>query len=75
MSITDVVGRRVVEVMENSTTLARPGEGLKTEKMPIRFALNVLRDREARRRVFEMRRTFRRNRKLLAAVSLMAIKR
>jgi hypothetical protein len=40
----------------------------------IRFALNVLRDGEARRRVFEMRRTFRRNRNLLGAVALVAVK-
>jgi hypothetical protein len=35
----------------------------------------VLRDGEARSRVFEMRGTFRRNRKLLAAVALLAVKR
>jgi hypothetical protein len=39
------------------------------------FALNVLRDGEARSRVFEMRGTFRRNRKLLGAVALLAVKR
>jgi ubiquinone/menaquinone biosynthesis C-methylase UbiE len=43
-------------------------------KGALRFALNVLRDGEARHRVFEMRRTFRRNRKVLAAVTLLAIK-
>ena len=40
----------------------------------LRFAWNVLRDSEARRRVFEMRSVFRRYRKDLAAVALVAIK-
>jgi ubiquinone/menaquinone biosynthesis C-methylase UbiE len=38
----------------------------------LRFAWNVLRDSEARRRVFEMRSVFRRYRKVLAAVALVA---
>jgi hypothetical protein len=41
----------------------------------LRFALNVVRDGEARRRVFEMRRTFRRNRNVIGAVALLAVKR
>ena len=40
----------------------------------LRFAFNVLRDREARRRVFEMRRTFRRHRKHIAAVAITAVR-
>jgi hypothetical protein len=40
----------------------------------MRFALNVLRDTEARRRVLEMRRTFRRNREQIAAVAILAVK-
>jgi ubiquinone/menaquinone biosynthesis C-methylase UbiE len=40
----------------------------------LRFAWNVLRDSEARRRVFEMRSVFRRYRKELAAVALVASK-
>jgi ubiquinone/menaquinone biosynthesis C-methylase UbiE len=41
----------------------------------LRFASNVLRDSEARRRVFEMRSVFRRYRKVLGAVALVASKR
>jgi len=40
----------------------------------LRFVWNVLRDTEARRRVFEMRAVFRRYRQELAAVALVAIK-
>jgi ubiquinone/menaquinone biosynthesis C-methylase UbiE len=40
----------------------------------LRFARNVLRDSEARHRVLEMRSVFRRYRKVLGAVSLVAIK-
>jgi len=46
-------------------------EGLKGA---LRFALNVLRDSEARQRVLEMRSVFRRYRKVLGAVSLVAVK-
>lgn len=38
----------------------------------LRFALNVLRDNEARRRVFEMRRVFRRQRNQIAAAVIIA---
>lgn len=38
----------------------------------LRFAVNVLRDNEARRRVFEMRKVFRRHRNQIAAVMLTA---
>ena len=67
-----------VEAVETtSMSLLEPGRLVKDEGVvgALRFALNVLRDGEARRRVFEMRRTFRRNRKLLGAVALVAIKR
>jgi len=40
----------------------------------LRFARNVLRDSEARQRVLEMRAVFRRYRKVLGAVSLVAVK-
>lgn len=40
----------------------------------LRFAFNVLRDRDARQRVFEMRRVFRRHRRQLAAVALVAVR-
>ena len=40
----------------------------------LRFAFNVLRDAGARRRVFEMRRVFRRHRRQLAAVMVAAVR-
>ncbi len=40
----------------------------------LRFAFNVLRDGDARRRVFEMRRVFRRHRGQLAAVAVTAVR-
>jgi len=57
--------------------LLEPGRIVKDEGVmgALRFALNVVRDGEARRRVFEMRRTFRRNRNVIGAVALLAVKR
>jgi len=40
----------------------------------LRFAFNVLRDTDARRRVFEMRRVFRRHREQVAAVTITAVR-
>jgi SAM-dependent methyltransferase len=40
----------------------------------LRFIVNLIRDSEGRHRVLEMRRTFRRNRKNLGAVAIVAIK-
>ena len=56
--------------------LLEPGRIVKDEGVmgALRFALNVLRDGEARRRVFEMRKTFKRNRNLIGAVALLAVK-
>lgn len=69
-------GFAVKAVETASMSLLEPGRLINDEGVmgAIRFALNVVRDGEARRRVFEMRRTFRRNRKLLAAVTLLAFK-
>jgi SAM-dependent methyltransferase len=69
-------GFEVKAVETASMSLLEPRRLIKDEGVvgAILFALNVLRDGQARRRVFEMRRTFRRNRKLLGAVALMAIK-
>jgi len=70
-------GFGVESVETTSMSLLEPWRLVKDEGVmgAIRFALNVLKYGEARRRVFEMRRTFRRNRKLLAAVALVGIKR
>jgi ubiquinone/menaquinone biosynthesis C-methylase UbiE len=69
-------GFEVKAIETTSMSLLEPGRLVKDEGVmgAIRFVLNVLRDGEARRRVFEMRRTFRRNRKILGAVALLAIK-
>ena len=69
-------GFNVEAVETESMRLLEPGRLVKDEGVmgALRFALNVLRDGEARRRVFEMRRTFRRHRKLLGAVALLAVK-
>jgi hypothetical protein len=69
-------GFEVKAVETTSMSLLEPWRLVKDEGVigALGFALNVLRDGEARSRVFEMRGTFRRNRKLLAAVALLAIK-
>ena len=67
----------IVEAVETaSMRLLEPGRIINDEgiKGALRFALNVLKDGDARRRVFEMRETFRRNRKVIGAVALLAVK-
>ena len=70
-------GFEVKATETTSMSLLEPGRLVKDEGVvgALRFALNVLRDGEARRRVFEMRRSFRRNRKILGAVALLATRR
>ena len=69
-------GFKVEAVETEPMRLLEPGRIVKDEGVmgALRFALNVLRDGEARRRVFEMRRTFKRNRNLIGAVALLAVK-
>jgi hypothetical protein len=67
----------VVQSAENAPmSLLEPGRLIKDEGLrgALRFAWNVLRDGEARRRVLEMRKTFRRNREFLGGVALVAVK-
>lgn len=70
-------GFNVEAVETESMRLLEPSRIVKDEGWlgALRFAVNVLRDGEARQRVFEMRRIFRRNRKLIGAVALLAVKR
>jgi ubiquinone/menaquinone biosynthesis C-methylase UbiE len=70
-------GFEIKAVETASMSLLEPGRIVKDEGVigAIRFALNVLRYGEARRRVFEMRRSFRRNRKLIGALTLTGIKK
>jgi ubiquinone/menaquinone biosynthesis C-methylase UbiE len=67
-------GFEVKATETTSMSLLEPGRLVKDEGVmgALRFALNLLRDGEARSRVFEMRRIFRRNRKILGAVAVMA---
>ena len=69
-------GFEVKAIETTSMSLLEPGRLIKDEGIigAIRFALNVLRDGEARRRVFEMRKTFRLHRKVIAAAALLGIK-
>lgn len=66
-----------VQVVEMaSMSLLEPQRLINDEGLAgaLRFAWNVLRDSEARRRVLEMRSVFRRHRKDLAAVAMVAVK-
>lgn len=69
-------GFKVEGVETESMRLLEPVRILRDEGVwgALRFALNVLRDGEARRRVFEMRRIFKRNRTLIGAVAFLAVK-
>lgn len=69
-------GFRVRTVETAPMALLEPARVIRDEGFgrALRFAFNVLRDREARRRVFEMRRVFRRRREQLAAVALTAVR-
>jgi hypothetical protein len=59
-----------------SMSLLEPGRLIRDEGFAgaLRFAWNLLNDSEARRRVFEMRSVFKRYRRELGAVALIAIK-
>ena len=75
-SLLESEGFEVQSVDMASMSLLEPRRLISDEGFAgaLRFAWNVLRDSEARRRVFEMRSVFRRYRKELAAVALVAIK-
>ena len=70
-------GFEVKSVDTASMSLLEPARLVKDEGLmgALRFALNVIRDTEARRRVLEMRRAFRNNREQIAAVTILAIKK
>lgn len=69
-------GFEVQKVELASMSLLEPQRLIRDEGLTgaLRFAWNVLRDSEARQRVLEMRSVFRRNRKVLGAVSLVGVK-
>ncbi len=75
-SLLEAQGFAVQSVMMASMSLLEPGRLISDEGFlgALRFAWNVLNDSEARRRVFEMRAVFKRYRRELGAVALVAIK-
>jgi hypothetical protein len=76
-SLLESEGFTIQSVFDAPMSLLEPGRLIRDEGVfgALRFFSNVLRDSEARRRVLEMRSTFRRNRKHLGAVAIMAIKK
>jgi hypothetical protein len=70
-------GFEVKSVDAASMSLLEPMRLIRDEgfRGALRFAINVLRDGEARSRVLEMRRAFRRNRSSIAAVAILAVKK
>ena len=70
-------GFDVTKANTASMSLLEPGRLIRDEglKGALRFVLNVIRDKQARQRVLEMRSVFRKNRKRLGAVSLIGVKR
>lgn len=75
-SLLESQGFRIQTVETASMNLLEPRRLISDEGFAgaLRFAWNVLNDSKARRRVLEMRSVFRRHRKVLGAVAIVAIK-
>ena len=75
-SLLESEGFTIQSVDQSAMSLLEPGRLIRDEGVfgAMRFLSNLLRDAEARERVFGMRRVFRRNRKNLGAVAITAIK-
>lgn len=75
-SMLEAEGFTIQSVHQSPMSLLEPGRLIRDEGVfgALRFVSNLLRDSEARERVLEMRRVFRRNRKHLGAVAITAIK-
>lgn len=75
-SLLESEGFTIQSVNNAPMSLLEPGRLIRDEGLAgaIRFFSNVMRDSEARRRVLEMRSTFRRNRKNLGAIAITAIR-
>jgi hypothetical protein len=69
-------GFRVTAAETAPMALLEPARVVRDEGLAraLRFAFNVLRNGDARRRVFEMRRVFRLHRERVAAVTLCAVR-
>lgn len=76
-SLLESEGFEVQSIGMAPMSLLEPGRLIRDEGLigALRFATNLLRDSEARRRVLEMRSAFRRNRKRLAAIAVIGRKR
>lgn len=75
-SLLEEAGFEVSKVETAPMRLLEPGRLVRDEGLAgtLRFAGNVLRDAEARRRVLRMRATFRRNRERISAIAFVARK-
>jgi hypothetical protein len=75
-SLLELEGFEVQSVDMAPMSLLEPGRLIRDEGFigALRFIANLLRDSEARRRVLEMRAVFRRHRKQLGAVAVIAVK-
>ena len=75
-SLLELEGFEVQSMDMAPMSLLEPGRLIRDEGLvgAMRFATNLLRDSEARKRVLEMRSVFRRNRKQLAAVAVIGLK-
>jgi hypothetical protein len=73
-ALLEAKGFRVTAVETAPMALLEPVRVVRDEGLmrAVRFALNVARDREGRRRVLEMRRVFRQHRGQIAAACLVA---
>ena len=76
-SLLESEGFAVQSVATTPMALLEPGRVISDEgfSRALLFAWNLLRDRDGRRRVLQMRSVFRRHRKHLAAVTLIGVKR
>ena len=76
-ALLEAEGFDVTNTTTASMSLLEPGRLIRDEgfKGALRFVVNVIRDKQARQRVLEMRSVFHKNRKRLGAVSLIGVKR
>lgn len=75
-SLLESEGFTIESIHQSAMSLLEPGRVIRDEGVlgAVRFVSNLMRDSEARERVFEMRRVFRRNRKHLGAVAITVVK-
>jgi hypothetical protein len=76
-ALLETEGFHVKSVNMAPMSLLEPGRLIRDEGLrgALRFVRNVIRDKQARQRVLEMRSVFRSNRKRLGAVAMLGVKR